>query len=325
MDVINTKYESSNPRNPNKVPFKLIVGVVVVIAIAIVFFNSWFTVYDQEKAVVLTFGRVTSIEDAGMHLKFPDPIQSVIKVPVEKRQQLTLGYRDQGNNQYVSVDDEAKMITGDFNIVKIDFYIEWKISDPQKYLFNSEDPVSILRNSSLSAARSVVGSSGIDDVLTSGKIEIQTEIKDRLIKTLEVYDIGIQLIDVKIQDSEAPTEEVKEAFRDVENAKQGMETAINEANKYKFSEMPKAEANADGIVRNAESLKETRINDAKGQVVKFQKMYEEYKNYKDITKTRLYLEAMEEILPGMQVYIESDSGSIQKLLPLRPFNSEGGE
>ncbi|NLD49533.1 MAG: FtsH protease activity modulator HflK [Clostridiaceae bacterium] len=318
MDVVNA-------RNVKKLPVKVIVGVVILIAAVVVFSNLWYTVYDQEQAVVLTFGEVTGIEGAGMHLKFPDPIQSVIKVPVQKRQQLTLGYRDKGNNQYESVDDEAKMITGDFNIVKIDFYIEWKISDPRKYLFEAKNPENILRNAGLSAARSVVGSSGIDEVLTSGKIAIQSEIKDKLIKNLEMYDIGVQLIDVKIQDSEAPTEQVKEAFRNVENAKQGMETAINEANQYKYSEIPKAEAEADRIVRNAESQKETRINDAKGQVAKFQKMYEEYKNYKDITKTRLYLEAMEEILPGVQVYVEDNSGSIQKLVPLKPFNSQGGE
>jgi len=318
MDVVNA-------RNVKKLPVKVIVGVVILIAAVVVFSNLWYTVYDQEQAVVLTFGEVTGIEGAGMHLKFPDPIQSVIKVPVQKRQQLTLGYRDKGNNQYESVDDEAKMITGDFNIVKIDFYIEWKISDPRKYLFEAKNPENILRNAGLSAARSVVGSSGVDEVLTSGKIAIQSEIKDKLIKNLEMYDIGVQLIDVKIQDSEAPTEQVKEAFRNVENAKQGMETAINEANQYKYSEIPKAEAEADRIVRNAESQKETRINDAKGQVAKFQKMYEEYKNYKDITKTRLYLEAMEEILPGVQVYVEDNSGSIQKLVPLKPFNSQGGE
>jgi|LSQX01.2.fsa_nt_gb membrane protease subunit HflK len=324
MDVINAKFKGNNPKDIVKFPFKMVVAAIVLIIIAIVFFNSWYTVNDQQKAVILTFGKVTGVEDAGMHFKFPDPIQSVIKVPMQMTQKLELGYRESGKGQYESVDDESKMITGDFNIVKIDFFIEWKISDPEKYLFASEDPVKILKNTSMSAARSEVGTTQIDDVLTSGKIELQNSIKERIINNLEVYDIGIQVLEVKIQDSEAPTEEVKEAFKNVENAKQSMETSINEANTYKNSEIPKAEAQADGIVRNAESQKERRINEAKGEVTKFQNVYEEYKNYKDITKTRMYLEAMEEILPGITVYIEDRAGNTQKLVPLKPFNSGGG-
>ncbi|OPZ85215.1 MAG: Modulator of FtsH protease HflK [Firmicutes bacterium ADurb.Bin419] len=259
-----------------------------------------------------------------MHFKLPDPIQSVIKVPVQKTQKLELGYRDAKDGQYITVDEESKMITGDYNIIKIDFFIEWKISDPKKYLFAALEPEIILRNSSLSAARSVVGSSTIDEVLTSGKVAIQSDIKEKLMQSLEDYDIGVQVIDVKIQDSEPPTEEVKQAFKNVENSKQSKETALNEANKYKNSELPKAQAESDKIIRNAESEREKKINEAKGQVVKFQKMYEEYKNYKDITKKRLYLEAMEEILPGITVYIENGSGDIQKILPLKPFENKGG-
>lgn len=322
MKVINMP---TAPKNLSKISVKLIVGIVGIIVLLVILFNCWYTVTDQQQAVVLTFGKFTGVEEAGIHFKLPDPIQSVIKVPVQMTQKLELGYRDQGKGNYISVDEESKMITGDFNIVKIDFFIEWKVSDPQKYLFNSIDPEKILRDSSLSAARSVVGTASIDDVLTSGKIAIENEIKDKLVQSLDKYDIGVQVLAVKIQDSEPPTEEVKQAFKDVENAKQSKETAMNEANKYKNSEIPKAQAEADRILRNAESQKQKRINEAKGEVAKFQKMFEEYKNFEGVTKTRLYLEAMEEILPGITVYIEDDSGSIQKIVPLKPFNSEGGE
>lgn len=319
MKVINMP---SNVTNLKKPPFKLIIGAIGAIALAIILFNSWYTVTDQQQAVVLTFGKVTNVAGAGIHFKFPDPIQSVIKVPVQMTQKLELGYRDQGEGNYVTVDEESKMITGDFNIVKIDFFIEWKVSDPKKYLFNSMDPEGILRDSSLGAARSIVGSASIDDVLTSGKTAIENEIKEKLVSSLDTYDIGIQVLDVKIQDSEPPNEEVKQSFKNVENAKQSKETAMNEANKYKNTEIPKAQAEADRILRNAESEKQTKINEAKGEVAKFLKMYEEYKNFEDITKTRLYLEAMEEILPGITVYIEDDSSSIQKLVPLKPFNNQ---
>ena len=320
MEVVDIKSKKKMP----KIPTKVIIGAFLLLVIMIVSFNSVYTVSDQEHAVVLTFGELTSIEEAGMHFKLPDPIQSVVKVPVPKTQELELGYREQPDGKIVVVDEESKMITGDYNIVKIDFYIEWKISDPKKYIFSAVNPVDILRNLSLSAARSVVGSTTIDEVLTDGKVAIQSEIKEKIMNNLDSYDIGIQLIDLKIQDSETPSAEVKHAFENVESAKQSKETAINEANKYKNSEIPKAQAESDKIVRNAESQREKKINEAKGQVVKFQKMYEEYKNYKDITKKRLYLEAMEEILPGITVYIENNSGEIQKILPLKPFDSKGG-
>jgi len=320
MEVVDIKPKKSIP----KIPVKAILIVGVILALLIVISSSAYTVNDQQQAVVLTFGKATNVVGAGIHFKLPDPIQSVIKVPVQKTQKLELGYRSQTDGNYISVDEESKMITGDFNIINIDFFIEWKISDPKKYLFSSVDPERILRNTSLSAARSVVGSSTIDEVLTSGKVAIQSEIKEKIMASLDQYDIGIQVIDVKVQDSEPPTEAVKQAFQNVENAKQSKETAINEANKYKNAELPKAQAEADKIVKNAESKKETRINEAKGQVAKFQKMYDEYKNYKDITKKRLYLEAMEEILPGITVYIEKDSGEIQKILPLKSFTDKEG-
>jgi len=319
MEVIDIKPKKRIP----KIPVKAIVVAGLILVLLIIVSSSSYTVNDQQQAVVLTFGKVTNVVGAGIHFKLPDPIQSVIKVPVQKTQKLELGYRSQSDGNYISIDQESKMITGDFNIINIDFFIEWKISDPQKYLFSSADPEGILRNTSLSAARSVVGSSTIDEVLTSGKVAIQSEIKEKIMSCLDEYDIGIQVIDVKVQDSEPPKDAVKQAFQNVENAKQSKETAINEANKYKNSELPKAQAEADKIIKNAESKKETRINEAKGQVAKFQKMYDEYKNYKDITKKRLYLEAMEELLPGITVYIENTSGQIQKILPLKPFNDKG--
>lgn len=320
MEVVDIKPKNNMP----KVPAKAILGVGMLLLLLIISFNSAYTVNDQQQAVVLTFGKATSVEGAGMHFKLPDPIQSVIKVPVQKTQKLELGYRSQGDGTYNPVEEESKMITGDFNIIKIDFFIEWKISDPTKYVFSAIDPEGILRNISLSSARTIVGSSTIDEVLTSGKVAMQSEIKEKIMNSLEAYDIGVQIINIKVQDSEPPTNEVKKSFENVENAKQSKETAINEANKYKNSELPKAQAQSDKIVRSAESKRETKINEAKGQVVKFQKMYEEYKNYKDITKKRLYLEAMEEILPGITVYIEDNSGQIQKILPLKPFDSKEG-
>jgi modulator of FtsH protease HflK len=321
MEVVKNLFPDGNsPKAGSGTLKKLIPIAVGLILVLFLLSSSGYTVNDQQQAVVTTFGKVTAIEGAGFHFKLPYPVQKVAKIPVNQTQKLELGYRQNSQGMTEGVEEESKMITGDFNIVNIDFFIEWKISDPVKFLFASINPQSILKNSSLSAARAIVGSSTIDDVLTSGKIAIQGAIKERLIESMEFYDIGVQILDVKIQDSEPPNDDVKQAFQNVESAKQSKETAMNEANKYRNSELPKAQAEADKIMRDSESYKERRINEATGQVAKFQKMFEEYQNNKEITRTRMYLEAMEEILPGIDVYIDDGTGSIQKMLPLKPFN-----
>ena len=200
------------------------------------------------------------------------------------------------------------MITGDYNVVSVDFFMEWKISDPQKYLFNSAAPVKILKNIAQAAARDVMGSKTVDDVLTTGKVAIQTEIKDIMVSRLEQYDIGIQIIEVKIQDAEPPTEAVIGAFKAVETAKQEKETTINIAKAYENSVIPEARANADKLLKEAEAYKEKRINEATGESAKFTAMFEEYILNKDVTRKRMYLEMIESVFPGIELYIDSGSG-----------------
>lgn len=285
--------------------------------------TSVYTVDESENAAVITLGKLTDIKTAGLHFKLPAPIQRVKKVQVNRTQRLEIGYNPK-NNDYIS--DEAKMITWDFNIVLIDFFIEWRISNIHHYLFNAENPELILKNVAQAAARSVIASKKVDVVLTSEKEIIQMEIKEELIRKLEAYKIGIFIQDVKIQDAEPPTDEVKTAFKDVETAKQKKETLINDALKYKNSELPKAQSEADKLMRKAESYKESRINEAKGDIAKFNYVYEEYAKNKGVTKTRMYLEVIEEVFPNIPVYIESSNGNTQKLLPLGSFmdSKKGG-
>ena len=158
------------------------------------------------------------------------------------------------------------MITGDFNVVSVDFFMEWKVTDPQKYLFNSKDPAGILKNVAQAAARDVMGSKTVDEVLTTGKVAIQSEIKEMMVSRLEMYDIGIQVIEVKIQDAEPPTAEVIAAFKAVETAKQEKETTINVAKAYENSILPEAQAQADKILKEAEAFKEQRVNEAEGDI-----------------------------------------------------------
>jgi len=293
-----------------------LIGVIVVIILLITFGrSSVFSVRESDQAVITTFGKYTKTVQAGLQFKLPWPIQSATILPVNLTQKIELGYYSDSSGQYYSIPDESMMITNDLNIVNIDFFVEWKISDPVKYLYTTEDPDGVLKNMLQSTVRSVVGTKSIDDVLTIGKIEIQSDVEEMLKLRLNENDIGLMVIDVKVNDSEPPTEEVAKAFRDVETAKQEKETALNQALEYRNSKIPAANAEADKIVRAAEAEKQSKINEAIGEKNRFLSIYNEYKNFPVITRERLYLEMLEDILPDITVYID-DGSSIEKLLPL---------
>ena len=311
------------PQKPKKpVNFKragkTIIAVVLFLALVICGSTCFYTVDDKQQAVVTTFGKVTEITDAGVHFKLPFGIQQVQKVDVNVYQKIELGYSSDGKNYNVN-ENESTMITGDYNIVNVDFFVEYKISDPVQYLYSSNDPELILRNLIQSQVRNVVGSSTVDAVLTDGKENIQMQVKELVSAILEEYDIGLTLVDVKIQDAEPPTQEVIEAFKAVETAKQQAETVINDAKAYQNAQLPQAEAEADKLIQNAEYLRQKRINEAVEQVAMFEAMYAEYAQNPGITRSRMYYEAISEILPGVKLYINTGSGEgsdVQMLLPL---------
>lgn len=308
-----------------KLPKYILIAVIVLLVLAIAS-TCWYTVDDKQQAVVTTFGKVTDITDAGMHFKLPLGIQHVEKVDVNVYQKLELGYRTIGSNvdNFDIVESETKMITGDYNIVNVEFFVEYKVSDPEQYLYGSYDPETILRNLLQSQVRNVVGSEAVDSVLTTGKESIQMRVKELVTEVLQTYNIGLTLVDVKIQDSDPPTDEVTEAFKAVETAKQQAETVLNEARAYQNAQLPKAEAQADELLRNAEYLKQKRINEATEQVAMFEAMYKEYSQNPDITKSRMYYEAISEALPDVKVYIDTEGeGGTQKVLPLESFVGEG--
>ena len=324
----NGTYRWSAPK-PKKQPdlkkIKRTALLTVLFAIVIVFgLTCYYTVDDKQQAVVTTFGKVTDITDAGVHLKLPFGIQQVEKVDVNVYQKITLGYNPVGSGYTVDVRESA-MITGDYNIVNVDFFVEYKISDPVQYLYSSNDPEAILRNLVQSQVRNVVGSSTVDSVLTDGKENIQMQVRTLVTDILSQYDIGLSLVDVKIQDAEPPTQEVIEAFKAVETAKQKAETVINDAKAYKNAQLPQAQAKADKLIQNAQYLKEKRINEATEQVAMFNAMYQEYALNPQVTKSRMYYEAISQIMPGVKLYINtSGSSDVQMLLPLEDLVSEGG-
>ncbi|NLC32521.1 MAG: FtsH protease activity modulator HflK [Clostridiales bacterium] len=312
--------QNSKPTDPKIIKRYIIIGVVVALLIAIGS-TTWFTVDDKQQAVVTTFGKVSRVADAGVHFMLPFGIQQAHKVDSNVYQRIELGYRTTAlsPDNYTLVGNESMMITGDYNIVNVEFFVEFKVSDPVKYLYSSYEPEIILRNLSQSQIRNVVGSTGVDSVLTDGKEAIQMQVRELITELLKVYDIGLILTDVKIQDSEPPTDEVVYAFKAVETAKQNAETVINEARAYQNSKLPAANANADKLTQNAEYLKQKRVNEAIQQVAMFEARYTQYELNPDITRSRMYYETLSTTLPGVKLYIDLTQGGVQKLLPIESF------
>lgn len=296
---------------------KVSLFVVIAVFVVLTIFNTVYTLEEDEYALVQTFGAVQIVETPGIKFKIPY-VQKVYKVSKASKQ-FTVGYELDSDQ---SVYKESFMITSDYNFVNVDFYFEYQITDPVKYFYASEEPEIIVKNLAQSYIRDTVGSHGVDEVLTTGKYEIQTQIKEKLQKRLEVEDIGIQVTNAVIQDAEVPTAEVAQAFKNVEDAKQSMETAINNANADANTRIPEANAQADKIVKDAQAKKAALVAEAEGQAARFISLYEEYAKFPLITKERMFYETMEDVLPNMKIYITD--GSTQTLLPLESFNTYYG-
>ena len=293
----------------------IIIVCVIMLGFLLPIINPLYNVSEEENAVVTMFGNVLRTDTAGLHFRIPI-IQKVQKVDMTTHG-AGIGYVVDRDGQNITVDDEGIMITSDFNFVDIDFYVEYKVSDPVQYLYNAKDPIQTLKNMTLAAIRSTVSDFTVDDVITTGKSQIQAEVKERLAADLSKQEIGLQVVNIQIQDAEPPTNEIVQAFKSVETAKQGKETVINNANKYKNETLPAAEAQADQIIQSATAEKQARIAEAEGQATRFNRMYEEYQNYPDITKQRLYYEAIEQVLPDIKVTVTD--GDVQKILPIGSF------
>ena len=310
-----TEYEEMNTNNSKRKrkmqkSGKHVKRIILVAAgaavIGLMATDCTYQIQEQEQAVLSTFGVPKAVSETGLHFKLPF-IQKVYKVNTTI-QGFPIGYEESTNE---TISNEGIMITSDYNFIDVDFYVEYRIADPVKYLYTSQEPEEILKNISQGSIRTVIASYDVDSVLTTGKSEIQSKIKEMIMKKIEEQDIGIQ-------DSEPPTQEVMKAFKAVETAKQGKETALNNANKYRNEKLPEAEAQADQIIQDAEAEKQVRINEAEAEVAKFNAMYEEYIKNPEITKKRMFYEAMEDVLPDMKLIIDNGSG-VQKVLPIESF------
>lgn len=299
---------------------KWIIGVVIAVVAIICIISCFFSVNEQNNAILTQFGQVLDVKTAGFYFKAP--WQKVHKIDITTHG-TSIGYiiEDDGQKgEYPSDEANSIMITSDFNLLNIDFYIEYRVSDPVAYFYNSENPEEIMKNVALANIRTIVSNYTVDEAMTTNKNQLQADVKEAIAASLTERDIGLSIVNITIQDSQPPTEEIKAAFKSVETAKQGADTAKNNAYQYQNQKIPEAEANADKIVQEATAKKEARIAEAEGQVSRFNETYKEYIKYPMITKKRMFYEKMEELLPSAKVIITD--GDTNTMLPLEPFNIE---
>ena len=290
-------------------------GVIAVIALVGWFMTGVFQVNEQEQAVVLRFGEFHRTDGPGFHVRLPDPIESHQIVPVNKIQTIEIGVQNQ----------EGQMLTGDENIVDIDFVVFWKVNNPQDFLFNVKEPDDTLRMVAESAMREIVGKRALQPIITTARDEVQSAVRTLIQATLDEYGAGIQVTEVQLAKADPP-EDVIEAFRDVVNAAQDKETTINEATAYANDIVPRARGEAQKKLQEAEAYRSQVIANSNGEAERFRLIYEEYKKAPRVTKERMYLETMEKVLSRSdQIILDSKSGAIP-YLPLDQLRrSKGGE
>lgn len=281
-------------------PFIIVALVVILVIIGL--FSSIYITDEQEIGFVSMFGQNTMIDKAGIHFKIPFISQKHVFDATTKG--MAIGYTE---NSDETVTEDSLMITSDFNFINIDFYLEYRITDPIAYFYSTNDPEGILRNVVQSAIRNTVGQYSVDEVMTTGKSQIEIDVYDDIVNELEKHQTGLTVMNITIQDSEPPTTDVAKAFKDVEDAKQNADTAVNGANSYTNTELPAAEAQAAKILQDADATKTERENAAKEEVATFEALFSEYSQNPDVVKTRMYYEALSEILPKMEIIIGEDS------------------
>ena len=302
------------------VPEKLLtLGILPIFGIALIFwlFTGVYTVGPDEVGVVQRFGKYDRTVQSGLNYHMPFPIETVKTPKVTEVKRIEVGFRTVGKNQYRTVERESLMLTGDENIVDAELIVQYKIKEPINYLFNFIGPELTMREAAEASLRTVVGRHNIDEALTSGKLMIQEETKELLQSILDKYETGVQVVAVQLQDV-SPPKQVIDAFKDVASAKEDKNRMINEAEGYRNDIIPKARGEAQAMIREAEGFREARIARAEGDVAKFKAILKEYSKAKDVTRERLYLEAMEEILPGLEKYIvpNGEDGNLLNLLNL---------
>jgi len=303
----------------------------LILAALVLFYLYWgfYQVKTNEQAVVLRFGEWVSSSAPGPHFHFP-PFEEVEIRGVTDENQVSIGSRvtesRRSGRQSFARPDESLMLTQDENIVDVRFNVVWRIKDLGNYLFRLQDPDGTIKSVAESAMREMIGQSKITPIITTARGQIEQSVKELIQTTLDDYQAGVDVLRVQIIESEAP-EEVKDAFLDVQRAEADQQRFQNEATKYRNQVIPKAEGEAEQMVQQAEAYRAQVIARAQGEAARFSSVYNEYVLAKDVTKKRIYLETMEEILSGMDKIILDDKAGTVPYLPLDQLNKKksGGE
>lgn len=308
--------------NLPKPPMRLIGVVLVVVALLIVLWTTYYTVAAESEGVVLRFGKFLKTVEPGLHFKLPLGIDEVTVLPTRRQLKLEFGFYTSGytnpaqpTQQQV---EEKSMVTGDLNAALVEWVVQYRIHDPKEFLFDVRNPDRTLRDLSEAAMREVIGDRTVDEVITIGRQDIEVSALTRMQELAKRYKLGVRVDQVQLKNVNPPRE-VQASFNEVNKAQQDRENAINIANGNYNEAVPRAKGEADQTIRGAEGYRFKRVNEAEGDVASFNAMLTEYIKAPEITRTRLYLEAMGDVLPTMGPKIIIDD-SMKQLLPILPLS-----
>jgi membrane protease subunit HflK len=274
-----------------------------------------YVIQPAEQGVVLRFGAAVDKLGSGLHIRLPYPIETVLRPNVEQENQTNVGFRieDDTRDSEVDVTVESMMLTGDENVVDIDFVVFWKVADAEKYLFEVSDVEGTVKAVAESAMREAVGQAKIDSIQTEGRAELQDKVRQVMQETLDFYKAGVNITRVALRKVDPPTQ-VIDAFRDVQAARADQDKRRNEAQKYANTIIPQARGEAAKIEQDAEAYKQRAITEAQGEAQRFISILDQYKNAREVTRERMYLETMQQVLSNTnKIIIESKSGVVQYL------------
>jgi modulator of FtsH protease HflK len=280
-------------------------------------FTGIYQIQPAEQGIVLRFGAFVERLSSGLHIRFPYPIETVLRPNVEKENQINVGFRTDGDNNrstpVADIPQESMMLTGDENIVDIDFAVFWKVADAERYLFEVDKVEDTIKAVAESAMREAVGQARIDSIQTEGRAEVQDKVRKLMQATLDSYKAGVTVTRVTLQKVDPPSQ-VIDAFRDVKAARQDQEKKRNEAQRYANTMVPKARGDASKIEQDAEAFKQQAIAEAQGEAQRFLSILTQYQGARGVTRERMYLETMQKVLGGTnKIIIENNSGVVQYL------------
>jgi membrane protease subunit HflK len=306
--------------NIPRIPKSVIVGGVLALLVISILLTIFYTVEADEVAVVQRFGRYVRQEDPGLRWKLPFGLETVRKVKVQRVQKAEFGFRTEQPGVRTrfsprSYEEESIMLTGDLNVADVKWIVQYRIADPRKYLFNNRNPNKALGDVAQIVMRTVVGDHTVTEVLTERRMEIANLAQTKMQNLLDLYETGLRVETVKMQNVTPPSDAVKRAFNEVNEAQQEMSRKINEALQERNQEVPRARGEAERTVAKAEGYAINRTNSAKGDVARFNSLLTEYRKAPDVTRRRLYLETMREVLPAVKQVFVFDADQPSSLLP----------